>query len=123
MKLALRGGADWIVSMREQLPYLTVVERRLTESGFTTDFHCADAATPVNVPCGLDGLPVKEYPPAINAKRSKPTEGMVSFIVWLGQDGKIRQLEAFPLTDDQWPDDFFSGFYAFQDDSGNIIEE
>lgn len=123
MKLALRGDAAWIVEMRKQLPYLTVANRKSIGSGFTTDFCCADAAAPVVVPRAADGLPVKEYPPAVNALRRSPTGGLVSFIVWLGSDGRIRQLEACPLTDDQWPEDLFEGFYAFQDDAGNMVEE
>lgn len=123
MKLALRGDAAWIMGMRDQLPYLTIAERKSTGSGFTTDFCCAGAAVPVVVPRAADGLPVREYPPAVNARRRSPTEGLVSFIVWLGPDGRIRQLEACPLTDDQWPEDLFEGFYAFQDDVGNIVED
>jgi hypothetical protein len=123
MKLALRGNAPWIIGMRDQLSHLTVIDRRSDGSGFKTDFHCANTAAPVDVPRGNGEFPVNGYPPAINAKRSKPIEGLVSFIVWLGDDGRIRQLEACPLTDDQWPDDLFSSFYAFQDDEGNIIQE
>jgi hypothetical protein len=59
---------------------------------------------------------------SINARRSEPTDGLVSFIVWLDHNGKIKQLEACPLTDDQWPDDLFSGFHSFQDNAGNIVE-
>lgn len=121
MKLALRGDADWLAGMRAQLPHLTVVDRRSTGSGFTTDFDCAEVAAPVEVPRGSDNLPIKAYPPVINARRSEPTEGLVSFIVWLGHDGRIRQLEACSLTDDEWPDDLFTGFSDFQDDMGNVI--
>ncbi len=123
MKLALRYDTDWINGMRAQLPYLTVLKRQSVGSGFTTDFFCSEAVEPVYIPRKEDGLPVNGYPPSINAKRSKPSEGLVSFIVWLGHDGRIRQLEACPLTDDQWPEDLFSGFYDFQDDKGNVIEE
>jgi hypothetical protein len=122
MSLALRGDAAWVVGIRARLPYLTVSERRSTGSGFTTNFDCAEIAAPVNVPREEDGLPIGEYPPSINAKRSEPTDGLVSFIVWLDHNGRIRQLEACPLTDDQWPDDLFSGFHSFQDDLGNIVE-
>jgi len=122
MKLALRGDADWITGLRSQLPYLTVLKRQSTGSGFTTDFYCDEVAVPVDVPAREDGLPVKEYPPTINAKRSEPTDGLVSFIVWVDHKGRIRQLEACPLTDDQWPSDLFCGFHSFQDDMGNIIE-
>jgi len=38
MRLALRGDADWLSKLRAQLPYLTVLKRRSTGSGFTTDF-------------------------------------------------------------------------------------
>ena len=123
IKLALRGDADWIVGMRFQLPHLTVSKRRLTGCGFMTDFYCSEAAVPVDVPRGEDGLPVRGYPPAINAKRSESPDGLVSFIVWLDHSGRIQQLEACSLSGDRWPDDLFSGFHSFQDDSGNIIEE
>lgn len=123
MKLALRGEAPWIVGMRNQIPYLTVTERQSDAGGFTTKFHCSDVAIPVEIPRGEGNLPVSGYPPAINAKRSEPAEGLVSFIVWLGDDGRIRQLEACSLMDDKWPIELFNGFFEFQDDSGNIVEE
>ncbi|WP_064575178.1 hypothetical protein [Cupriavidus gilardii] len=123
MRLALQGEADWIAGMRAQMPHLTVSERRTTGRGFMTDFICAEEANPVSVPCQGNGLPVTQYPPAINARRREPVEGLVSFIVWLGDDGRISQLEACSLTDDEWPDDPFSSFYDFQDDSGNTLEK
>lgn len=79
MGLALRGNSAWVMGMRSQLPHLTVAERKSTGSGFTTDFCCADAAAPVVVPRAADGLPIREYPPAVNARRRSPTEGLVSF--------------------------------------------
>lgn len=123
MGLALRGHDDWVAGMRDQLSHLTVSTRQATGGGFITNFHCNGSAVPVRVPRGEDGLPVRGYPPTINAKRREPTEGLVSFIVWLGQDGRIQQLEACSLTEDQWPEDLFSGFHSFQDDMGNIVEQ
>lgn len=122
MQLALRGNDDWIKGMRGQLDYLRVSDRRLVGGGFVTDFDCPEEASPVVVPRRENGLPVQGYPPAVNAKRNFPTEGLASFIVWLGQDGRIRQLEACSLTDDQWPENIFQGFEAFQDDNGNSVE-
>jgi hypothetical protein len=123
MRLALRDDADWIVGMRAQLPHLTVLERKSFGRGFTTNFYCAEVAAPVNIPLRDGFFPVLEYPPTVNAKRSVPTDGLASFKVWLDVNGRIEQLEACPLTDDQWPDDLFSGFHSFQDDEGNIIED
>jgi hypothetical protein len=121
--LALRGGEGWLAEMRNQVAHLAVIERRAIGGGFKVIFECSNAATPVHIPKNSDGLPVKGYPPAINARRGQPVEGLVSFIVWLGRDGKISELEGCSLTDDQWPDDLFSSFYDFQDDSGHVIEK
>uniref|UniRef100_UPI0039F1346F hypothetical protein n=1 Tax=Bordetella sputigena TaxID=1416810 RepID=UPI0039F1346F len=64
MKLALRGDADWIIGMREQLPHLTVKQRRETGVGFITVFYCDCTVYLVTILRAETGLPVRGYPPA-----------------------------------------------------------
>lgn len=121
MNLAIRGSSDWHRGMRKQIPFLRVTNRIFNGSGFVTYFSLTTDAEPVVVPRDDDNLPINGYPPAVNAIRSDPETGLVSFIVWLGDDGKIHRLEACALTDDQWPYSPFHGFHSFQDDDGVLI--
>lgn len=123
MRLALRGEAVWKKAMRAQIHYLKFIKREFVAGGFFTSFQCDPAAPPAIVPTGPDGLPTVDYPPIINAIRTVPCEGLVSFIVWPDQNGRIACLEAHSMTDAKWPDDPFFGFHDFQDDHGNIIEK
>jgi len=122
MLLALRGSDDWVVKMRSQISHLKFSKREHFNCGFVTSFNHSSKAESVVIPRDETGLPVSGYPPAINARRRYPVDGLVSFLVWVGQDGVIDRLEAVSLTDDKWPEDIFDGFYDFQDDFGCIVQ-
>ncbi len=70
---------------------------------------------------GGNGLPVSSYPPTVNAIRELPVPALASFVVWVGKDGRIVELEALSLTDDLWPAQAEEGFHSFQDDQGNPL--
>lgn len=123
MKLALRKGSDWEATLRDQLPHLQVRSRRFTGVGFFTNFECPPEIAAARIPQASGDHPVRNYPPTINARRTKPRNGLVSFIVWVNAEGRIRQLEACSLTDDQWPENPFEGFVDFQDDNGAIVAD
>lgn len=122
IQLALRGDEHWIRQLREQIPYLSVLRRDVFAGGVTTHLACDDRAVPVVVPREENGLPVSSYPPTVNAMRKMPVPGLASFIVWVGRDGRMVELEALSLTDDQWPVHAEEGFHAFQDDHGNLLD-
>ncbi|WP_423934988.1 hypothetical protein [Comamonas sp. 23] len=122
MRLALRGSDDWVVKMRSQIPHLKFSKREHFNCGFVTSFNHSSKAESFAIPREDSGLPVSGYPPAINARRRYPEDGLVSFLVWLGEDGVIDRLEAVSLTDDKWPENIFDGFYDFQDDSECIVQ-
>ena len=122
LQLALRGDKEWQAVLRQQLPFLTVAKRTVTGVGFYTDFTCSEQAPAVSFsPVVNLETPYSDYPPTVNAIRSLPCEGLATFIVWIGANGRISQLEACSMTDDKWPNNIFEGFHDFQDDMGNVI--
>lgn len=121
IRLALRGDEDWIRQLREQIPYLSVLRRDVFAGGVTTHLACDERAIPVVVPRGGNGLPVSSYPPTVNAIRELPVPALASFVVWVGKNGRIVELEALSLTDDLWPAQAEEGFHSFQDDQGNPL--
>lgn len=123
IQLALRGEEPWILGLRKQLPYLAVVRRQMWPAGFYTHIRCDAAAAAVTIPRTELGLPVGSYPPTVNAIRDIPTPGLVSFIVWVGEGGRIVQLEAVSMLDEKWPSEREDGFHSFQDDDGVLLDE
>lgn len=123
MRLALRGDEGWRLALKEQIPNLHVVRRELHASGATTYIASSASVAAVVIPRGEDGLPVKSYPPTVNAIREFPRSGLVSFVVWVGKDGVITELESFSLVDDVWPEQAGEGFHSFQDDEGNLLDQ
>ncbi|MGA7440501.1 MAG: hypothetical protein WBW32_20455 [Luteibacter sp.] len=123
MRLALRGDDPWRRELRGQIPHLSVVRREVFASGVTTHIAGSGLVNGVVIPRGEDHLPVRSYPPTVNAIREFPVPGLASFVVWVGNDGVIVELEAFSLVDDAWPEQSELGFHSFQDDEGNLLEE
>ncbi|QDE40902.1 hypothetical protein FIV34_17635 [Luteibacter pinisoli] len=122
LRLALRGDEPWRHALRSQVPHLSVDRREVFAGGATTHFTSAGPIVGVVVPRGEDGLPVKSYPPTVTAIRDDPVPGLASFVVWVGQEGTIVELEAFSLVDDAWPEEPEVGFHSFQDDAGNLLD-
>jgi hypothetical protein len=123
MRLALRGEESWRQTLRMQLPHLLVARRDVYACGVTTHFTSSGVVDTVVIPRGENGLPVRSYPPTVNAIRELPTPGLASFVLWVGKDGVIVELEAFSLVDDTWPEQSEMGFHSFQDDEGCLVEE
>jgi hypothetical protein len=123
IQLALRGDEPWILGLRQQVPHLMVVRRAVFPVGFNTYIRCEPAISPVVIPRTEAGLPVNSYPPTVNAIRDLPVPGLASFIVWVGRDGTIVELEAVSMLDDKWPENREDGFHSFQDDKRNLIDE
>ncbi|MCC4604439.1 hypothetical protein [Xanthomonas campestris] len=107
--------------LRGQISKLKVLSREVTECGFYTYFHCDYDVAPAIIPRGANGLPISGYPPSVNAIKTYPKKGLVSFIVWVNDSGLISTLEAVSLTDNAWPSEIFDGFSDFQDDNGELI--
>lgn len=123
MQLALRDDEPWIHGLRLQIPHLVVVHREIFPVGFNTDVRCDPSISPVIIPRTEAGLPVSSYPATVNAIRDLPVPGLASFIVWVGDEGTIVQLEAVSMLDDKWPEQRAEGSHSFQDDNGNLLDE
>lgn len=123
IRLALRGDERWILGLRLQIPHLKVVRRVVFPGGFNTYIQCEPQVSPVVIPRTADGLPVASFPPTVNAIRDLPLPGLASFIVWVGKEGMITELEAVSMLDDKWPEQREEGFHSFQDERGHLIDE
>ncbi|WEQ50805.1 hypothetical protein LV478_02055 (plasmid) [Komagataeibacter oboediens] len=114
IKEALLGDKPWLLAMREQVPFLSVNDRTYTGVGFYTDINCDVMANPVDIPRNPDnGMPIDGYPPTVQAQKKGIRDSMVTFIVWLDENGRISLLEGCSLTDDTWPTRMDGAFENF----------
>lgn len=120
--LAIRDNSGWQEKLRAQIPYLRVAYRKFRLYGFTIYIDSSHVPDTYLVPMQGKNCKIENYPPTINAIRTTPATGLVSFIIWLNDYGRICQIEACSFDNEKWPENPFDGFVDFQDDLGNIIE-
>ena len=117
--LALRGDAPWARALRAQIPALKVSKRALFDSGFVTDFETPDDVEPIEMVS--DREVIDGWPPSVNAEVRGVSGTLVTFVVWVGADGFITQLDASLLSDGSIPKGPWLDYENFKNDDLSLL--
>lgn len=121
LRFALRGEELWLTQLRDQIPFLRIKDRMFFPTGFVTKFERVDGGAPVEMVSDkkfMDG-----YPPSVNAEMSENPGALVTFVVWVGDDGYVSELDVSSLSGLGLPGIDVDGYRRFQDDAGRFISD
>lgn len=118
--LALRGSHSFYEILRQQLPLLKVKRREVFEGGFFVDFSLE--RTVKRVEMAASAPPSSPgYPPSVNAQLVGHPDSIVTFVVWLDDEGAIGELDVTSMAGHQISLEI-ADYCNFQEDDGRIIE-